>query len=82
VTLNLRHPDGKSLLGRLLADADVFVENLRPGSVERLGFGYDVVREINPRIVHAQVKGYAPDGPLASSPASTPSARRSAERSA
>ena len=64
VTLNLRHPAGKALLCRLLSAADVFIENLRPGAVERLGFGYDVVREINPRIVYAQVKGYPPDGPF------------------
>jgi formyl-CoA transferase len=72
VTLNLRHPDGKALLRRLLADADVFVENLRPGSVERLGFGYDAVREINPRMVYAQVKGYAPDGPFGEFPSFDP----------
>ena len=38
----------------------------RPGVIERLGFGYDVVREINPRIIYAQVKGFAPDGPYGS----------------
>jgi formyl-CoA transferase len=63
VTLNLRHPEGAALLRRLLVDADVMVENLGPGSVERLGFDYEAVRRINPRIVYAQVKGFAPDGP-------------------
>src|SRR5437660_69008 len=63
VTLNLRHPEGAALLRRLVADADVMVENLGPGSVERLGFDYEAVRAINPRIVYAQVKGFAPDGP-------------------
>jgi formyl-CoA transferase len=72
VTLNLRHPDGKALLLRLIADADVFIENLRPGAVERLGLGYDVVREVNPRIVYAQVKGYAPDGPFGTFPSFDP----------
>ena len=72
VTLDLRHPDGKALLRRLLAGADVFAENLKPGSVERLGFGYDVVREINPGIVYAQVKGYAPDGPFGRFPSFDP----------
>ncbi len=63
VTLNLRHPEGAAMLRRLLARADVFVENLGPGSVERLGFDYESVREVNPGIVYAQVKGFAPDGP-------------------
>lgn len=72
VTLNLRHPEGKSLLRRLLEGADVFVENLRPGSVERLGFSYDAVREINPGIIYAQVKGYPPDGPFGQFPSFDP----------
>src|SRR5215471_17672228 len=63
VTLNLRHPDGAAILVQLLKDADVFVENLRPGSVERLGFDYESVRALNPRIVYAQIKGFPPDGP-------------------
>lgn len=63
VTLNLRLPDGASMLRHLLRDADVFVENLGPGSVERLGFDYESVRAINPRVVYAQIKGFAPDGP-------------------
>jgi formyl-CoA transferase len=72
VTLDLRHADGKALLRRLLAGADVFIENLKPGSVERLGFGYDAVREINPRIVYAQLKGYPPDGPFGQFPSFDP----------
>ena len=63
VTLNLRHPDGADILRRLLAGADVFIENLGPGSVERLGFDYETVRAINPQIIYAQVKGFPPDGP-------------------
>jgi formyl-CoA transferase len=63
VTLNLRLPDGASILRHLLRDADVFVENLGPGSVERLGFDYESVRAINPRVIYAQIKGFAPDGP-------------------
>jgi len=63
VTLNLRHPEGAAILRQLLRDADVFVENLGPGSVERLGFDYESVRAINPRIIYAQIKGFAPDGP-------------------
>lgn len=69
VTLNLKHAEGKRLLGRLIERADVFVENFAPGIIERLGFGYDDVRRLNPRAVYAQVKGFAPDGPFGNYPA-------------
>ncbi|MGB9886969.1 MAG: CaiB/BaiF CoA transferase family protein [Moorellales bacterium] len=69
VTLDLRHPEGKALMMRLLERADVFVENFRPGAIERLGFGYEVVRNINPRIIFAQIKGFGSDGPYARFPA-------------
>ena len=47
----------------LLEASDVFVENFAPGVIERLGFGYEAVNAINSRIVYAQIKGFAPDGP-------------------
>ena len=65
VTLNLQHEEGKALFARLLGEADVMIENFAPGAIERLGFGYETAREINPRIVYAQIKGFAPDGPYA-----------------
>lgn len=63
VTLNLRDSAGKDLLRKLIAQADVFIENYAPGAIERLGFDYDTVRDINPRIIYAQIKGFDPDGP-------------------
>ena len=63
VTCNLKHPRGRELLCRLIQQADVFIENFGPGVIERLGFGYDEVRRINPRIIYAQIKGFAPGGP-------------------
>jgi formyl-CoA transferase len=63
VTLNLQSEEGKQIFTRLLEESDVMVENFAPGAIERLGFGYEAVREINPRIVYAQIKGFAPDGP-------------------
>jgi formyl-CoA transferase len=63
VTLNLRHPEGRDLLERLLAQGDVVIENFAPGTIERLGFGYERVRELNPRLIYVQIKGFAPDGP-------------------
>jgi formyl-CoA transferase len=63
VTLNLKHPKGKQLLIDLIKKADILVENFAPGTVERLGLGYEDVRKINPRIIYAQIKGFAPEGP-------------------
>jgi formyl-CoA transferase len=63
VTANLKSDEGRALLRALIEKSDVFVENFAPGAIERLGFAYDAAREINPRIIYAQVKGFAPDGP-------------------
>jgi formyl-CoA transferase len=62
VTLDVRSERGRAMLERLLADGDVMVENFAPGTIERLGFGYERVRELNPRLVYVQIKGFAPDG--------------------
>ena len=64
VTCNLKSEGGRDLLKRLIAEGDVFIENFGPGVIERLGFGYDEVREINPRIIYAQIKGFAPNSPF------------------
>jgi formyl-CoA transferase len=63
VTLNLKEEKGREILRKLVAEGDVFVENFGPGVIERLGFSYDEVKKINPRMIYAQVKGFAPDGP-------------------
>ena len=65
VTLNLKEEKGKQILRDLIAKGDVFIENFGPGTIERMGFSYDEVKKINPRIVYAQIKGFAPDGPYA-----------------
>lgn len=68
VALDLKHEDGKRVLRRLLEGADVLVENLRPGALARLGFGYHEVRALNPRLVYVSASGWGQDGPLASLP--------------
>jgi formyl-CoA transferase len=68
VTCNLKIEKGRELLRKMIERGDVFVENFGPGVVERLGFGYEVVREINPRIIYAQIKGFAPNGPYGKFP--------------
>ena len=66
VTCNLKDPRGRALLCKLIETADVFVENFGPGVIERLGFGYDEVRQINPRIIYAQIKGFSEGSPYES----------------
>jgi formyl-CoA transferase len=63
VTLNLHTERGRELLAELVAHADVFVENFAPGTIERLGFGYDRLRELNPRVIFASVKGFSKFSP-------------------
>jgi formyl-CoA transferase len=63
VTCNLKDPRGRELLCRLIEQADVFIENYSPGTIERLGFGYDEVSRVNPRIIYAQIKGFSVGSP-------------------
>lgn len=65
VTLNLQAAQGRGILYRLLACADVLVENFAPGTAERLGLSYDAVSAVNPRLVYAQVKGFGTDSAYA-----------------
>lgn len=60
---DLKDEDDLARVKRLIASADVMIQNFRPGVIERLGLGYDVVRAINPRIVYASVSGYGSVGP-------------------
>lgn len=68
VTLNLKAPEGAELFKRLVADADVVTENFRPGTLEKWGLGYDVLAEINPKIVLMRVSGYGQTGPYKDRP--------------
>ena len=63
IKLDLKQPGGAAVLRRLLADADVVVENFRGGSFARLGFGDDELAAINPRLVHLAITGYGSTGP-------------------
>ncbi len=65
VQIDMKKPEGIKLLLDLLAEADVMVENLRPGAIERLGLGYEAVKKINPAIVYVSMGMYGSDGPLA-----------------
>ncbi|HXT79242.1 MAG TPA: CoA transferase [Acetobacteraceae bacterium] len=63
ITVNLKSPSGLALVKDMLRKADVCVENFAPGAIERLGLGYDVVKELNPGIIYAQVKGFGEGSP-------------------
>jgi crotonobetainyl-CoA:carnitine CoA-transferase CaiB-like acyl-CoA transferase len=63
VTLNLKHPQGKAILRQLVEKGDVVLENYAVGVMDRLGFGYDELKRINPRIVYATSSGYGRGGP-------------------
>jgi formyl-CoA transferase len=63
VTLNLKHARGRAMFENLVRKADVVVENFGPGTMERLGWGYDALSRLNPRIIVASVKGFGSTGP-------------------
>ncbi len=69
LSLNLRHDRGREILARLIGQADVLVENFRPGTMEAMGFGWERVSELNPRLVMARISGFGQDGPWAKRPA-------------
>lgn len=61
--LDLKSADGVAVLERLIATADVLIENFRPGVMERLGLGWAHIRSLNPRIIYCSITGFGPDGP-------------------
>lgn len=69
VTLDMKAASGKDLLKRLVETADVLVENFRPGVMERLGLGPEVLRAQNPRLIYCAISGFGQDGPWRGNPA-------------
>ncbi len=68
VTLNLKTAEGREILRKLVAQADIFGQNFRPGAAEKNGFGYEELRKVNPRLVYISISGYGPNGPHADLP--------------
>jgi len=68
LTLNLKTREGRDILKRLVARADIFGQNFRPGAAEKNGFGYEELKAVNPRLVYVSVSGYGPKGPHAALP--------------
>lgn len=65
IALDLKAPGGVDVLRRLLGEADVVIENYRMGTMERLGLGYDALRQINPRLIYCEISGFGRTGPYA-----------------
>lgn len=72
ISLDLNWPEAREIVGRMCRDADVIVENFRPGTLARFGFSYDDVVKINPKIVYVSISGYGQTGPWRNRPAFAP----------
>jgi formyl-CoA transferase len=68
VTLNLKSKAGRELLLRMVKDADILVENYRPGAMKRLGLGYDDLKDLNPKLIYTSISGFGQTGPWADRP--------------
>jgi crotonobetainyl-CoA:carnitine CoA-transferase CaiB-like acyl-CoA transferase len=66
MTLNLKAPEGQEILRSLVSRSDVLLENFRPGTMDKLGFGYSALAELNPRLVYCSISGFGESGPEAS----------------
>ena len=69
IAIDLKHPDGKAVLRRLIPIADALMSNIRPAGLARLGFSYEACKELNPRLIYASATGFGQDGPWAARPA-------------
>lgn len=67
-TLDLRKPEGAELLKRMVKEADVLVENFQPGTMEKWGIGWDVLKEVNPRLIMVRISGFGQTGPYSGRP--------------
>jgi crotonobetainyl-CoA:carnitine CoA-transferase CaiB-like acyl-CoA transferase len=65
IALNLKDPRGTQILLDLVKDADVFVQNFRPGAIQRMGLGYDALKALNPGLIYVSMSGFGQDGPYA-----------------
>src|SRR6185369_8861117 len=68
VALNLKSEAGRSVVLRLVKEADILIENYRPGAMKRLGLGYEDLKDINPRLVYTSISGFGQTGPWADRP--------------
>lgn len=72
IAVDLKTPEGRAIIDRMLPTADVFVEGFRPGVIDRLGFAYDRLKVVNPGLVYLSISGFGQEGPLSRKPAMDP----------
>ena len=68
LTLNLKHPEAQEILKQLVREADIVIENFRPGVLEKLGLGWEVLHELNPKLVMVRLSGFGQTGPMKDQP--------------
>jgi formyl-CoA transferase/CoA:oxalate CoA-transferase len=64
LAVDLKSPEGLAIMQKILADADVLIDNFRPSALENVGLGYEALREKHPRLIYCSITGYGPSGPL------------------
>lgn len=69
ISLNLKKEEGKEILKQLVKDVDIIVENYRPGTMEKLGLGYETLKDLNPKLIYAASSGFGHTGPSSTKPA-------------
>ena len=69
ITINLKSPEGIKIIKEMVTEFDILIENFRPGTMEKLGIGYDVLKEINPKLIYAATSGFGHTGPESHKPA-------------
>ncbi|MCI8809718.1 MAG: CoA transferase [Oscillibacter sp.] len=66
--INLKAPEGREVIEKLVKDYDIVIENFRPGVLDKLGFGYEALKEINPRVIYCSLSGFGSSGPYKNRP--------------
>lgn len=69
ITLNIKDPEAKGIIHKLIRGCDIFIENYRPGLLKKMGFGYEELKKINPRLIMVSISGFGQTGPYAMRPA-------------
>jgi crotonobetainyl-CoA:carnitine CoA-transferase CaiB-like acyl-CoA transferase len=72
LTLDLKHPDARAVVHRLVRDADVVIENFKAGTMDRMGFGWNDLKQLNPKLVYCSISGFGQTGPRAAAAAYDP----------
>jgi crotonobetainyl-CoA:carnitine CoA-transferase CaiB-like acyl-CoA transferase len=72
IAVNLRSDEGRAIVEQLVAEADVFVQNFRPGVIEKLGLSYEALGAVNPDLIYCSISGFGPEGPYAQKSAYDP----------